>query len=62
MRDHDILLGSRPLELESGATDYATMNERDPEAQNSRIEIRLTGDVARWAPANPMIIHVRRSE
>jgi hypothetical protein len=62
MRDHDILLGSRPLDLDSGATDYATMNERDPEAQDSRIEIRLTGEIARWAPANPIVIHVRRSE
>jgi len=46
----------------SQSPDYATMNERDPEAQNSRIKIRLTGDIARWAPANPMIIHVRRTE
>ena len=60
MVDHDIPLGFKRIDLASGApADYATMNERDPESQSSRIEIRLTGDIAGWAPANPMIIHVR---
>jgi len=59
MVDHDILLGSRRFDLSPGATDYATMNEKDPESQISRIEIHLSGDLAGWAPANPMIIYVR---
>jgi hypothetical protein len=60
MVDHSVLLGSRAIDLASGEGDWVTMNEHDPVAEDSRIEVRFEGAITAWAPRNPVVVNVRR--